>query len=191
MLPFTASVDLGHVERTALKSVEADNAALQRQGHRWVYEWGLTHLNSDAVKSALEALDGEIERDDTLRARELLYKLARLPEGLSAGEQSVYDQSVTWLAELRELVDFPEDNEGIAAVSLGLRTQAVLSHLRDQRDWKQAKRVLARHFPNASATAPSGKSAAAERDRYVWLTSCLEHAQRKEVAKSRRHERSR
>ena len=68
-------------------------------------------------------------------------------------------------------------------MSLGLRTQAVLSHLRDQRDWKQAKRVLARHFPNASATAPSGKFAAAERARYVWLTSCLEHAQRKEVAK--------
>ena len=76
MLPFTAAVDLRHVERAALKGVEADNAALQRQGHRWVYEWGLTHLNSDAVKSALEALDGEIERDDTLRARELLYKLA-------------------------------------------------------------------------------------------------------------------
>jgi len=144
--------------------------------HHCLYEFALSANKPALVRYTQHHVGDECKDGDT-PARELLYRLAQFPNQLANG-CATYEQALGWITELSSVLKLPDDDEGVSAVSLVLRTQAVLSCLGSNQEWKLAKRALSRHFPHAGNAGVK-----AERDRHTWLVSCLELSQRKEELK--------
>ena len=93
-----------------------------------IYEWYLHHDDPRAV-SHREPCREEFLADRDTRAREILYDISYISNKLTAGKES-FEAAVLKVESLAKILDIDANDEGLAAISLALRSQARARPLR-------------------------------------------------------------
>ena len=137
-----------------------------------VYEYMIWSGDLKSAETVRDKCTADFLNQKRIVARECVAKLQHLPQLLQEG-QATFAEAAQWAEVLRATLGIAKDDQGYAPISLALRSQAVLCHLRaTPPDWKAGKKALGDTF------AAKGKR---EEERQSLLLSALETAQRKDT----------
>ena len=93
-----------------------------------IYEWYL-HNDDPRAVSLRESCGEEFLAERDTEAREILYDISYMSNKLTAGKES-FEAAVLKVESLAKVLDIDANDEGLAAISLALRSQARARPLR-------------------------------------------------------------